>query len=44
MGVRERVVLEHMHEDALDIVNFAKEVGNIGAFSSNKLYRKAITV
>ena len=35
-------ILEHMLEDALDIVNFAKEVGNACAFSSNKLYRKAI--
>ena len=31
-----------MQEDALDIVNFAKEVGNAYAFSNNKLYRKAI--
>ena len=42
MNIRVRNILEHMLEDALDIVNFAKEVGGICAFSTNKLYRKAI--
>jgi uncharacterized protein with HEPN domain len=31
-----------MLDDALDAMNFAKEVGNVEAFSTNKLYRKAV--
>ena len=42
MNTRVRDILEHMLEDALDAMKFAEEVGNVEAFSSNKLYRKAI--
>jgi len=31
-----------MLDDTLDTIKFAEEIGNIDAFSSNKLYRKAI--
>jgi len=42
MNIRVRSILEHMLQDALDAQNFADEVGNLEAFSVNKLYRKAI--
>ena len=42
MNTRVRDILEHMLEDALDAMKFAEEVGDVEAFSYNKLYRKAI--
>ena len=42
MSVKVQSILEHMLEDAIDAIKFAKEVGSLNAFSSNKLYRKAI--
>jgi len=42
MNVKVRSILEHMLEDAADAAIFAKEAGSLDAFSSNKLYRKAI--
>ena len=44
MNLRVRSILEHMQEDAQDIVNFAKELDNANEFSSNKLYRKVIVM
>ena len=42
MSIRVQNILEHMLEDVLDAMRFAKEVGNVDDFSSNKLYRKAV--
>ena len=42
MNARVQNILEHMLEDAQDAINFAAEVGDVDAFSSNKLYRKAV--
>jgi len=42
MNVRTQSILEHMLDDASDAMKFAEEVGTADAFSSNKLYRKAI--
>ena len=42
MSVKVQSILEHMLDDATDAMKFAKEVGSLNAFSSNKLYRKAI--
>jgi uncharacterized protein with HEPN domain len=42
MNAKVRNILEHMLEDAKDAVKFAKEVGNVGAFATNTLYRKAV--
>ena len=42
MNNRVRNILEHMLEDAQDAIKFAKDVGCVDEFSSNKLYRKAV--
>jgi uncharacterized protein with HEPN domain len=42
MNVKIQSILQHMLEDAAEAMKFAEEVGSIEAFSSNKLYRKAI--
>ena len=42
MNVRTRVILEHMLEDALDIIKFVEEIGNIDDFADNRLYHKAV--
>ena len=42
MSVKVQSILEHMLEDAADAMKFAEDVGSLEAFSSNKLYRKAI--
>ena len=44
MSIRVRNILEHMQEDALDVINFSKDVGNVCTFSANKLYRKTIVM
>jgi|GEM_PF-5431816 len=40
MNVKIQSILEHMLADATDAMQFAEAVGDIAAFSSNKLYRK----
>lgn len=42
MNVRVRSILEHMIDDAMDIMKFAEEIGNLDAFANNRLYHKAI--
>jgi len=42
MSVKIQSILEHMLDDAVDAIKFAEDVGSLDAFSSNKLYRKAI--
>ena len=42
MNIRVRNILEHMLEDALDAMKFVEEVSTVEAFSTNKLYRKAV--
>jgi len=42
MRGREKSILEHMLEDALDAISFAEEISSLAEFSANKLYRKAV--
>ena len=42
MNLRTRAILEHMQEDALDAMRFAKEMGSLDAFAANALYRKGV--
>jgi len=44
MNNREQLILEHMLDDAFDVVKFVGEVGSVEAFASSNLYRKAITM
>ncbi|MCL1820627.1 MAG: DUF86 domain-containing protein [Oscillospiraceae bacterium] len=44
MNIRTRNILEHMLDDALDIIKFTDEIDDVEAFSSNRLYRKAVVM
>jgi len=44
MDSRVRNILEHMLDNALDIIKFTDEIENADAFAENRLYRKAIVM
>ena len=44
MDNKARNLLEHMLDDALDIIKFTGEIENADAFAANRLYRKAIVM
>jgi len=44
MTGRTRDILEHMLEDAQDVISFSNQAGSFEIFSLNPLYRKAIVM
>jgi len=42
MSVKVQSILEHMLEDAMDAIKFAKEVGSLDAFSSTSFTAKRL--
>ena len=44
MDIRVRNILEHMLDDALDVIKFTGEIGTADAFTDSRLYRKAIVM
>ena len=44
MDNKTRNILEHMLDNALDVINFTEEIDNEDAFTESRLYRKAIVM